>query len=324
MIRWPSVLILLVAVTPSAHAGPISREELRDQLKDAWAGLESVSFRSIERSDGGPRVDQEYDFALASGGRSAYHGMNDVEGRPKRVEDVREDGKRLYQVSSFRGHPGSTESVSISNQRSTSEQYRGGMFRALWAFLPGGKPIHAWLDGAAISYPEGDKPDGLVRVATIHGKRPLILDLDPRHDYLPRRVDLVGKQTIVVEEFARDSGRWFPARGHSTERLGDAVEDARMTFVVDRLRINRPIDPARFGPPPAPEGGMIVDHVQGKRQYVGGTSARDAAVNKYIGEPAQSARLVADTSARGFPWSWLLVGTSAVVLLLLLFARMRG
>lgn len=269
-----------------------NRDEVREILKRAWESLGSLEFRCEERAldtagtqKSGDPVNV-FEFKWAPGNRAAMTmARGDVDGSNMVVYERREDGRRRYALNKVPGQPNVTSVMSILSIKSNSDEHIMIMNNLLWILMPGRRPLYTRFDEPGTVVSTNDEESAGVVVAFPHKGGMIRCELDPDHDWLPKRV-LLGKDantSITVDRFARDNGRWFPVQGRH-EWLNNP-ERKQTKFVVTRFAINRPIPERDFGPPPLPEGAVIEDLTVGKTQIVGGVPARQRFVKKYFPAP---------------------------------------
>lgn len=311
---------------PGGSIATKDRAEVREILKRSWDSLGSLEFCCEEhlvqasRPREGGDTFNVFEFKWAPGNR---HSMRMLRVEPDRtsrvVYETREDGHRRYAPHRVPGHPDVTSILSLSSIKSGYDEYRTLMNRVLWVVMPGGRPLYKRLDepGTVVSTNEGG-----AAVIFRHKGGMVRCELDPDHDWLPRRV-VLGKDArsrITVDRFARDNGRWFPVEGRSeSDRNAEQKGTDSLRFVVTRFAINRPIDERDFGPPPLSDGAIVEDLTAGKARVLGGIQARRAFDKKYpvspkatriAEEPAEAAQ-----GPRSFPWTLALsVGSVSCLL----------
>ncbi|MDR3636338.1 MAG: RNA polymerase sigma factor [Isosphaeraceae bacterium] len=265
-----------VAAPAPRESGPLNAEErraVRDRLKAWWDGVQTLSVRFEEfaqDAQGGPdrtRNGHVEEFVLGLGDRRAYlFAMISPEGLVAPSMERREDGKRSAYLSYSRKTPGQLADVNVDHQSNTRTRYVGEMNDLTWMFLPIGdptatavsKPLYSYLDDGVMLERLRDPNGGERLVLTLfRADSPIRYELDPEHDWLPRRVD--GMHDLVVTEFGKDGGGcWFPVEWTSLKRWGDQSVPS-ISRVID-LKINRPIPDSRFQVPnPLPDGARLFD-----------------------------------------------------------------
>jgi hypothetical protein len=310
-------------------------ESIRQELKQSWESLQSIQFRADEYGiDAEGHRTTEYairvDFAHAKGGRWAYASRSTRgEDVKELAADFREDGKTQRTISAFPGHPEMINNIVVRSQADDDKTYSGGMQEILWLWLPGGKPPIAHLDAGGRL--EVTKVDGKVHavIHSTHKGSPIQIELDPDHDWLPRRVTFDEFQEFEAKTFRRDNGRWFYEEGRQRKHHGsltgpEAGEivatpkgDTRRGFVVTSLSINRPIDTATFAAPKGGVGVLIQDETTGKDDILGGTSAYRDRVLKYGPKPAtkgSASPVTASIDPPGDPWGRSILVASAAAM----------
>lgn len=279
------IVAIALGLAAVADGGEVpSRVELEETLRRQWDSIETLQFRSIEEVRDRRRVEagakpSVWHFALGRGSRRSVQWHYD--GRI--LYDLREDGRRAYQTEYFGGTSESVNHTSVQNQSNTRDSYKGTMNLVLWTITPAGRPLYTYIaDTEGIDEIERSGMR-LLRVRTKDRNRPVVLELDPAHDYLPRRVYVGDEERsleYLVESFQRTDGRWFPKEGRLIDRMSGRADDLT-TFDVESASINRPVPDALFAPPPAGEGVLVMDAVKSKATVKGGARARDALVDRY-------------------------------------------
>ena len=328
---WAAFAILLLGAELQASASS-AQDDVPARLKELWGGLGTFRVSSTESplnaqivpGRGKPAI--RYEVAYGAGGRRMLRSRTpDLKGP---IFQWRcEDGKRGYRIRSFDGCDDLLDAVFIENQKGVGDTYLGTMCQVLWVLMPGGKPLTAHLqDGAKIEEQKaGDGSTVPVLVGTHKGMQ-MRCELDPRHDYLPRVIDLKDFMKVEVTRFERKSGRWFPVAGTTRYTFPGAKQADE--FVVDEFAINEELPETTFRPKPTP-GCVIVDETTGKTTVEGGPAARDDLERKRrnasVAPPAPKAPLTAQTDPPRSPWPWVIglgsAGALAVVGLVVLRSR---
>jgi hypothetical protein len=336
------ILIAFLNVPNPVRADAPDRQDLRDRLKLLWDSLASIEIRC-----------EEY-VADARGDRDLvrFHTENhfchkkenywfcdmqlvSATGVRKPIDQIRQDGLRRQQVRMFRDFPGEISDVDIKNQVSTPLEYAEAKFSALWLILPGGTPPYIYLDqGAPISKAEDYGPS-CVAIDAVHRNNRLRLILDGDHDWLPRRVESSDGEDIHIHEvthFARDNNKWFPSEGQFTHPTPKGL--VRKLFVVTQARINREVDEGLFRLPVLPPGVRISNDIAKNVSFQGGEQAYPIRQSKYLDKdknlPHDNAALpraqpiLADRTPRGWPWSGVIIGSAAGLILIAAGMWWRG
>lgn len=273
LIILTSAAVLLGAWAPAWAQSP-DRARLRETLKALWDGIETLEFESDQTfpdlADGPPKPtspfpDLRSTFRYQMPNRFAFSSYFT---RPKvdkpSLLDYRYDGQRLHRIVRAGDDMGSPiDQVIIDKQVGGPGEYTGILNHALIAWMPGSKPAYAQLDdGARLEFvADGERGEQTWLVGTDRNVRQFRAELDPEHDWLPRRVEFVdGHTRLDVTKFGRDNGRWFPVEGKGTRRhTAEGAEDERTEFRVTLLKINRPLPDGCFAVPPLPKGARVVD-----------------------------------------------------------------
>jgi hypothetical protein len=318
-----ALLSLALAVPATLVAAQSDLKTTRDNLKQLWDSLESVQFRCEEfNADKVGRPERtkgftRYDLILGSGGRRSVTVTAVRPEGEKVVMNFREDGRRKVGIDLLPGKSDVVDKVYVSNQRDTHNDYESVMCPPLWIITPGGKPLYSHLDaGGILDFRSGG---GYPVLTFNHKGKNVRCELDPRHDWLPRRVVIEGFSDLVVSSFAFENGRYFPERGIQTYTFKQ--KDNVSAFVVDGLRINRPVSESNFKAPPLSEGTLIVDKNADKAVIKGGLEARA----RLTGEEYVTVRstqdatgsIEASTDPERFPWGRVLVVLFALSLLVI-------
>ena len=296
-----ALALLLVGRSRAAAERP-DREEIRASVRAWWDSIDTleVTFEEYVVDEEGEfdlgMAKQRYEMTFA--GRDRYIidqtqvGPDGTE-YPARV--VRQDHQRHYHITPFSGHPGSISRVIIKPAQGSRDDIAvEGLNTFLWSLMPGGMPVHAYLDDAVL---DTEVRDGvtLVSVETHWEGKDLRLFLDPKHDLLARRVVLeverpLGPMTWEVVEFGRKAGRWLPMRGISYGKRpingGKNTGMDRRGFIVKRFEINQPVPDTAFSLPAIPDGALVYDEINGTRTIKGGSpAAREQLLSRYPPRP---------------------------------------
>jgi RNA polymerase sigma factor (sigma-70 family) len=268
---------------------------VRRALKTWWDGIETLDFREVESTvdekgrpvqPGGGLI---VEVALGRGDRRAViHGTLQPDGHVRVAQEKRDNGQIQICLISDDETPDKISNVRITKQRNTRDAYHDEMGTVLWLLTPwtsgsgqAAQPLYQHLENTntstqvEIGRDANGKPTVTLRLA-YEGQR---YELDPDHDYLPRRV--TGHlQDINVTRFVMVNGRWFPVEGlitHNAREMwivkdgepvdtGLRTEERHGTFVVTGLRINRPIPDSRFEKPAGLDKVPVQDFTRGERR----------------------------------------------------------
>lgn len=328
---------ILAFLNANAHGAELpDRAELAAILEHQWSSLVDLEFESEEPAyDGWGKLlfTQRMHLGYGAGGRWLTSVSIIKDGVPADQSEMREDGKLRYQFQYLPGRSDVIHALVITRPQNKPREYRGGMCQALWAFLPGGRPLADRLADAATQLApvtlESGK-EGLKLTAEYRG-RSLEIQLDPEHDFLPCRVRLEGSFTLRVTRFGEDNGRYFPIEGE--EESERANGPARRTFLVKTLRINRNLPASHFGMPNLDDGVPIIDQVKGNNRVPGRPGARKVPRDRQapipeslvISKDAKPTLLIAPQEpARSSPWPWIVGGISLSLLTGALLLRWKG
>ena len=254
---------------------------VRQALKTWWDGIETLEFREVESpvgTDGqsvtsGRRAMLE--VALGRGDRRAIlHGSLEAGGRARVAKEKRDSGRTQIHLIWSEKTPDMITDVRITKRRNTRDAYhdQDGMGTVLWLLTPwtsglgnAAQPLYQHLENPntstsiAVGYDANGKPSVTLGLAC-EGQ---CYELDPDHDYLPRRVTGF-MHDVTVTRFARVNKRWFPVEGLVTRHAVGPVGEKRLAFVVTDLRIDRPIPDARFEMPPGLGKARVTDFTGGQ------------------------------------------------------------
>ena len=167
---------------------------------------------------------------------------------PKLLQDRRDDGAGIpdhgrRQVPKYGRRSVSNQTNTVTCTRRSGEVLRLLMFPDAYASRPA-PYVHRLGNPLEITRDAHGKPRV---VLSIDRGGPVLIELDPEHGWLPRK--LSGGFEITVTRFARENGVWFPVEG--TFRASYVDEAGKLKsrperFRVSNLRINRPIADDRF------------------------------------------------------------------------------
>ncbi len=321
-----------------AATSPPNREDVRAALARWWEAVDTIEVDydrlTPSEDDDVQVVYQQYHLAKAPGGKystRAEHLLPD--GGVKVIMNERTDGRRVYQVMTVPGSPDVTDYVNIMYSKSATDLYKGPMSDLLWIIMPGGRPLHKRLDNGAEFAIEpnesGEDDTYTIRFDDSgNGLSPVRCELDPRHDWLPRRVSLgePPMYSVKVERYTRDHGIEFPAEGEVT-LLNRSNARVSYRFLVRRLSLNEPVSDDQFGVPGVVTGTLLMDQTKRQNSVEGGSGARQAFMAKYrpelpsVGPPPSP--IVAERAPRTSWVPTVLIIGSAVILGSLLYIRLR-
>ncbi len=296
--HWRGWAFLLAAgCAVCARGQEIDRDHLIAELRSRWDSIASIEWTSnevITGVNGDPGVHQRFEFAMEKPGKYALKAYIVTDGEEKPFQDIREDGRKRYQVNPIATDASVIESVSVTNQKSTASSYQGMMFGSMTAFMPGGKSAYQMIiDGAAISQSDDDK-DCIILTAEVRGAS-VRCEIVPGRDYLVRHVQTTrnGKPTgeMRVVTFDVKNGRWFPMEGRGwglAPKPDGTHERYERSYKVSRLAMNLAIDPARFSMPQVPDGTRLHDLTTDTTTYQGGAEARKKFLVRYVASAVKS------------------------------------
>jgi hypothetical protein len=324
--------------TASFSADPTAkREEAREAIARWWDSIDSIDTKfDLLYSDDAVYVSTQHRLAIASGGRYLVQSyLLARDGRREPVIDHCTDGLKTYRLHPLKSHPGVVDAMSVANSKSTSDSYSDAMDAMIWILMPGGKRLHRWLDeGAefAVEPDENGVDKYVVRFPFRFKSNPVRCELDPRHDWLPRAIDVgeSGKaMRIRVAKFTEQGGRFFPSEGEVTEIAGRGTTITRR-LVVHSAAINQPLEAGLFKPQGVLPGTLVMDYQKGGWSVPGGIEARKAFEARYIA-PTDSessgeapAPLRAEQTPPGWPVAPILGGSALLLLASLVVYRHRN
>jgi hypothetical protein len=263
----------------AAPESPPTPATIRGALKAWWDSIEALEFREVESAaddDGRPVPSDRLaivEVALGRGDRRAVmHGSLGPDGRVRVAREGRDNGRAHLDITSDAGNPGRITDVRITKQRNTRDAYRDEMGTVLWLLTPrtsgegrATRPLYQHLENTntSTSVKIGRDVEGKPTVSLGLAYEGQLYELDPDHDYLPRRVT-GGLHDISVTRFAKVDGRWFPVEGLVTHHARGPGGEGRGTFMVTGLRINRPIPDSRFEMPAGMDGARVTDFSGGE------------------------------------------------------------
>lgn len=282
------VLIANLAICSQSSAQALDRQVVRDRIAQWWDSIESIDAKYVRlksQSGGGPSnyAYQRQELAIASGGRVAVKLTRlSPEGLEDPALDERTDGKKKYQIEEVKQRPGLVDRVIVSNAPGGSDRYLGAMNDLLWIVKPGGLPLHRHLDeGAEFAVDRGSdgKPTYTIKFAYRFKDNVVKCELDPDHDWLPKRVSIGNLTTFTVSKFSLENGHFVPAEGEIEESSRGEV--FKSLFRVESIAVNRGVAIARFEGPPPNEGMLMMDQIKGKNYLKGGTAGRKKLESAY-------------------------------------------
>jgi len=253
---------------------------VRNALKTWWDDIETMEFREVEStigSDGRPVQSGRraiVEFALGRGNRRAVsHGSLEPDGRLRVTQEKRDDGRTQIHLITSAKTSDRISDVSITRQTNTRDAYydQDGMGTVLWLLTPwtsglgsAAQPLYQHLENpnTSTSFTVGRDGNGKASVTlrlAYEGQR---YELDPDHDYLPRRVT-GSLHDVTVTRFAKVNGRWFPVEGLVTRHARGSIGIKQVAFDVTDLRINRAIPDTRFEMPPDLGKARLTDFTRG-------------------------------------------------------------
>ncbi len=282
-------MALFLAAPPGVCSAGPDLNEVRRVLKLSWDSLATLSYRleEYELDERGERDRTmptiQTDWYLGEGNRIAMSRRTmSPGGTVSFFSSVRQDGRRRYDITPFRGHPDSISRVTITAQKETRDSYAEITNSLAWLMTPGGRPLTAHLDAGGSLEIEDVGARQRVVLLSREREKPLRCFLDPEHDWVPRRVELGTGDTMIyfqARRFVQEQGHWFPAEGTYLSPtvngpLGkSSIFYKRRGFTVSAISVNARLEESLFTLPPLPRGAGVRDDVKGTSYYVGGTRA---------------------------------------------------
>jgi hypothetical protein len=266
-----------VADTPPALP---DRKTVQTALKAWWDGIETLEFRDVcydVKDDERPNLRGRHlfvGFAMGAGNRRAVmHGTIEPDRQIAFVQERRDNGRIQCYLGSDGTVPAKVTKVTKKLQTNTRTSYHDEMGTVLWLITPWSKkqfdarPLFLHLEeGAPLEIDRG--PDGKprVRISLEYGSQRY--ELDPEHDFLPKRVS--GELfDILITRFARNHGHWFPVEGLVKHKVEPDQKGKTDRFRVTDLEINQPIPDERFEVPSGLEMVPVLDLTGGKEGPAG-------------------------------------------------------
>ncbi|MEW4568391.1 hypothetical protein AB1L88_11040 [Tautonia sp. JC769] len=268
-LRVAAFFVTLVLPLQSAqavgHDGP-DLDAIRAAIERAWSSVQTLHFRSEELcwdSAGQFSLHKTIDYTLGVGDQRIFKEDSLQVSRGSNSHRIQiEDGTTYYGIALKTQDPRSISQVKIEDQESTRGNHPGFPgCAALWLWTPGGRPLHEYLQSGGrlevVRTPDGSEQ--IILIAEGKFGQPIRCELDPEHDYLPRRINYADIEWQATA-FRCDGGRWFPARGKMIDfRAGKDRLVAEINFVVTELQINQPIAEDIFDLPELPDDVLIKD-----------------------------------------------------------------
>ena len=330
------IVALFLAAPPSACSADTDLEEVRRVLKQSWDSLATLSYRleEYELNERGERDRTkstiQTDWCLGEGNRIAVSQRTiSPDGTVSSSSSVRLDGRRRYKIRPFPGHPDSISDVTISAQKETRDSHAEMMNSLAWLMTPGGRPLTAHLDSGGFLEIEDSGARQRVVLVSRAREQPLRRVLDPKHDWIPLRVELGtgDKMLRSARRFVQEQGHWFPTEGTYLSPtvngpLGSSpIFYSLRGFTVSAIRVNAPLEESLFKIPPLPRGTGVQDEVKGTSFYIGGTlAARKQLEDRYAAHDSVAVSdqvnvpLRASTQPAPDHWPAITGGLSAAVL----------
>ncbi len=270
----------------------VDSRSIDSQVELFWNTLSTLEFRCEESaSDTGGRIDRtrpfaRYDYRSASGAKRSLTSYNVFpDGKIEVTKCFKENGQTRHDITPFSTDASSIAAVTTRSETNTQEEYNDVMFSCMVLLFPGGRSIPSWIGpDAQLSRTEVDG-QSMVELVVKHPKTKRLIrcTLDPGHDWLARKVLLgsgKGEKFWIVEEFQRDNGRWFPARGRFSASTSTGLKP--FLFEISNLKINRIADESQFVLPALPDGVFVQDQRSGQQSIKGGVEAGKRLRERYV------------------------------------------
>lgn len=262
-----TMILALTAPTQASDPDDYDLDAVREAIARSWESIQTLHFRSEEMcwdpngkfsnhmsinyflDDDDRRVVEIDSYALVGDGRNSHH-------------TYIEDGVKFALASSRTKDRSSIFQLWLRDQTSSRGNLdTGAGCAALMLWTPVRRPLHEHLEaGGRLEVDQA--PDGRERICLVaEGQfgQAFRCELDPEHDFLPRRVSYGGVEWEATG-FRQAGGRWFPSHGRMIDsRVDRERRIAEITFVVTELHINRPIPEETFELPELSADGRIVD-----------------------------------------------------------------
>lgn len=281
-----ALAVLALANVQASQGGEVDRQKIHDIQKAYWDSISSVEMTgeefvldsSLRRREGANISHQEIQIRYSVGARITFRSITRrPDGQSVAVRRFHEDGRAYYGFMTQEGDPEVIDDVVIQNQVSKPGHYARDMCLFLWTWMPGGKPIHVWLEeGATITSELSANQEQVIALRSDHHKRPVRMELDSAHDWLPTLVEIGGSVRYETKRFEKSRGHWFPNEVVRLDKEEDPAGNTatRRGFKISTLSINRPVAPATFGMPELPDGAHVRDERNWTGYFKGGIEAR--------------------------------------------------
>ena len=325
------------SVVEGVEAAEIDRAAIYSTQKAYWDSITTLEVvgeefpldTTLHRRQGQEITHHEFRILYGSNGRLSFRRVQKSgRGETTGLHQFRRDGRTFLGIMAYLKDPDAIDELVIRNQVDKPGHHDGEMCLILWGWMPGGKTIPVWLDEGGTLSPGRDQTGQEIAIVTSElRKRPIRIELDPDHDWLPRRIELVGDSTFEIKEFARDRGHWFPSE--ITQVIdGSAVQSGsglRSGYKLTSLSVNRGVAEGSFGMPRLLDGSLVRDERNWSGYIQGGTKARDrllkdrgerSASKSTPGAVGLAPQVVVAVEPGRFPWEMALVGAAVAVLAL--------
>jgi hypothetical protein len=252
---------------------------VRAQIESLWGVLDSFECRSIEKIEMQSDMHNSnttIDFSWRIDGRSALSWTRE---RPAETTcfDVREDGTRRVTVQYFKTRPKAIDRILIDRTLNNPGHYGGLGFAGLRLFLPGGRTIAAILNSGGILVNSGtSRNPRWILTAKLDGDEYECV-LDETHQFSPKELTInteASRQIARVDRFEQADGFWYPAEGSRTFISHKDHSQVKLTFLLERVAINRSIANAKFEWRDFPTGVAVTNQLDHSMKLVGGKLAR--------------------------------------------------
>jgi hypothetical protein len=279
-------LLTIALLSPEPSTIDLERAKIHDVQKAYWESIstlelsgEEYSLDSNFRRLTGPKTGHlEHRVIYGSRGRFWFRRISvDSEGKIGSVHQFRENGRVFLGITPFEDDVDSLSMIVIRNQTDKPNLYENEMCLAFWGWMPGGKPIHIWLEEGGVLTIEKSKDGREVPViSSTHRKIPIRIELDPDHDWLPRSVNLEKHSEFKTLRYERDQGHWFPGI------VREIIEptslppgcDIRIEYKMIEMHINRAVPKSIFEIPQNLDGVVVQDQRNWTGYCKGGIQAR--------------------------------------------------
>ncbi len=278
-------IYLMASLAGLARADNPDQERIHAQVKAYWDSIETLEASGEEfiLDSDGRRVFPPGSTSVAiwlaygSGGRYAFQRRSrGKDGSVAELHQFREDGRTFYGLVSTPEEPDVIDDVVIRNQVDLPGEYDNTMCLALWAWMPGGKPVHKWIEeGGSVTREQVGGREQFTLTATRRGNR-LRCVLDPGRNWLPAQVELEGVFVCKTTSFERSAGHWFPSEIVWAQEAASLPpgSNTHSAFKLSQVSVNSPTTSTVFRMPPITDGTLVRDERNWSSYIKGGNDGK--------------------------------------------------